>query len=303
MEGATYARYYVRDQENTMPSSQRMGEENIMPSRYYEGCQPSDGVMPRRYVYVRGASDSPPGPDYDEQLIRLQEQRDAEALCSAMEGGAPRYYAQAPAAAGRPMMRPSDSGSPRCSSAEVAEALAKRILSERDGAMQRLRSMETALEEQKHEAEVVEESLQEEAHAMRQEYEEQLHFAEMMLADASRKNNALRQRVSQLESCLVRLMATSADAEAVKVPAEPEAESAFGMTKTKEAIEKAVKDAASLPADERRKKLKALRLKWHPDKHEVLREMAEEVTKMINKCIEEMVPKDDASEDTTVLAS
>ena len=38
--------------------------------------------------------------------------------------------------------------------------------------MQRLRSMETALEEQKHEAEVVEESLQEEAHAMRQEYEE-----------------------------------------------------------------------------------------------------------------------------------
>ena len=138
---------------------------------------------------------------------------------------------------------------------------------------------------------------------MRQEYEEQLHFAEMMLADASRKNNALRQRVSQLESCLVRLMATSADAEAVKVPAEPEAESAFGMTKTKEAIEKAVKDAASLPADERRKKLKALRLKWHPDKHEVLREMAEEVTKMINKCIEEMVPKDDASEDTTVLAS
>ena len=299
MEGTTFrTRYYVREQENTMPSSQRMGEE--MPMRYYEGCPPSDG-MPRRYYVRREASGSPHRPNEDDQFIWQQEQRDAEILRSAMEGGAPRYYAQAPAAAGRPMMQPSD-GSPRCSSEQVAEALAQRILSDRDGAMQRLRAMENALEEQKREAEIVEESLQGDAHAMRQEYEEQLHFAEMMLADASRKNNALQQRVSQLESCLVRLMATSADAEGVKVPAEPEAESALGMTKTKEAIEKAVKEAASLPADERRKKLKALRLKWHPDKHEVLREMAEEVTKIINKCIEEM-PEDDASEDTTVVAS
>ena len=34
-----------------------------------------------------------------------------------------------------------------------------------------------------------------------------------------------------------------------------------------------------LPEAERRRKLNALRLKWHPDKHEVLREMATEVAR------------------------
>ena len=42
-----------------------------------------------------------------------------------------------------------------------------------------------------------------------------------------------------------------------------------------------------LPEAERRRKLNALRLKWHPDKHDVLKEMAEEVTKMINEAVEQ----------------
>ena len=47
-----------------------------------------------------------------------------------------------------------------------------------------------------------------------------------------------------------------------------------------------MKEAAALPQDEKNKKIKQLRLKWHPDKHEVLKEMAEEVTKIINECVE-----------------
>ena len=47
-----------------------------------------------------------------------------------------------------------------------------------------------------------------------------------------------------------------------------------------------MKDACALPEAERRKKINALRLKWHPDKHEVLGEMAEEVTKLINEAVE-----------------
>ena len=54
-----------------------------------------------------------------------------------------------------------------------------------------------------------------------------------------------------------------------------------------------------LPEDERKRKLKQLKAKWHPDKHEVLKEMAEEVSKMINSFIDECggedgKPADDA---------
>ena len=63
----------------------------------------------------------------------------------------------------------------------------------------------------------------------------------------------------------------------------------FGLGHTRDAIEKAVKEAAALPAEERRKKIRALRLKWHPDKHEVLKEMAGEVSKMINECVSRLI--------------
>ena len=46
------------------------------------------------------------------------------------------------------------------------------------------------------------------------------------------------------------------------------------LARARDAIEEAVKEASALPASERRRKLNALRLKWHPDKHAVLGEMA-----------------------------
>ena len=49
-----------------------------------------------------------------------------------------------------------------------------------------------------------------------------------------------------------------------------------------------MREAWKKPEDERRRRIKALRVKWHPDKHEVLSEMAQEVTKMINDCVDRM---------------
>ena len=44
-----------------------------------------------------------------------------------------------------------------------------------------------------------------------------------------------------------------------------------------------------LPAGPKRKqKLRELQKKWHPDKHEVLKEVAEEVTKMINEAVDKL---------------
>lgn len=119
----------------------------------------------------------------------------------------------------------------------------------------------------------------------------QLLFARNLLADAAYKNNALVQRVRQLERW--REVASHVlDAASEPPPPPPPSEDTFGLTRTKEAITKAVKDACELPAAERKRKLKLLKAKWHPDKHEVLKEMAEEVSKMINSCIDEMGGED-----------
>ena len=40
----------------------------------------------------------------------------------------------------------------------------------------------------------------------------------------------------------------------------------FSLTNVKKSIESAVHDMASLPENEQRKKIKQLRLRWHPDK-------------------------------------
>ena len=45
---------------------------------------------------------------------------------------------------------------------------------------------------------------------------------------------------------------------------------------------------ASLPENEQRKKIKQLRLRWHPDKNPVLGEFAAEVTKIINESVEQL---------------
>jgi len=57
-------------------------------------------------------------------------------------------------------------------------------------------------------------------------------------------------------------------------------------TKLREEIEAAVKEAAKLPPKEGKKKLRDLRLKWHPDKHPDLKWMADEVTKIINDAVD-----------------
>merc|ERR1711990_404615 len=59
--------------------------------------------------------------------------------------------------------------------------------------------------------------------------------------------------------------------------------SVFSLKNVKESIEKAVSDMASLPEEEQRRKIKQLRLRWHPDKNPVLGEFAAEVTKIINE--------------------
>ena len=64
---------------------------------------------------------------------------------------------------------------------------------------------------------------------------------------------------------------------------------ALGLANTRAAIEKAVAEAAKLPESQRSKKLNALRLKWHPDKHEHLREMATEVTQIINETVQRLI--------------
>jgi hypothetical protein len=60
----------------------------------------------------------------------------------------------------------------------------------------------------------------------------------------------------------------------------------FSLTNVKKSIESAVHDMASLPENEQRKKIKQLRLRWHPDKNNpVLGEFAAEVTKIINESV------------------
>ena len=113
--------------------------------------------------------------------------------------------------------------------------------------------------------------------------------ADAMLTDAAEHIRHLSERSRKLEKLVERLLAESharSDAAQAELREATPRNEAFGMTRTRAAIETAVREAAALPEAERRKKLNALRLKWHPDKHEVLREMATEVTKMINEAVE-----------------
>lgn len=195
----------------------------------------------------------------------------------------------------------------------LADALAKRVLAERDEAMKRADALESAYEEavaraehaleERNEAGIAAARAERAAHEAimeREELEDELLFARNMLADASLKNRALLQRVAQLERW--REVASHVLDSKIDPPPPPpssETDGAFGLSRTKEAIEKAVKEAMALPEDERKRKLKQLKAKWHPDKHEVLKEMAEEVSKMINSFIDECggedgKPADDA---------
>merc|ERR1712054_433314 len=114
-------------------------------------------------------------------------------------------------------------------------------------------------------------------------------FARTLIADGAHKNAVLLKRVQQLETwrAVASQMLDAMPEQPPPLPPSGEDET-FGLQRTKDAIEKAVWEAAKLPNEERQRKLKQLRAKWHPDKHEVLKEMAEEVSKIINASIDEL---------------
>lgn len=206
---------------------------------------------------------------------------------------------------------------------DLADEIAQRVLEQRDGAAERLRVAEERLRfaeqtishlkssvndamlladkyrEQREEASAAAARAERVAHdavVESEELAEEITVARHMLDDASITNAHLARRCRQLEQW--RQVASEVLDQQANAPPPPppssEADARFGLTRTKEAIQKAVAEAAALPADERRRKLKQLKAKWHPDKHEVLKEMAEEVSKLINSCIDAIGGEDGA---------
>ncbi|GIL90549.1 hypothetical protein Vretimale_17499 [Volvox reticuliferus] len=62
----------------------------------------------------------------------------------------------------------------------------------------------------------------------------------------------------------------------------------FSLASIRTAIQAAVAEAAKCSEEERRKRIRQLQLRWHPDKNPVLTEFATEVTKIINEAVAEM---------------
>lgn len=118
---------------------------------------------------------------------------------------------------------------------------------------------------------------------------------ELLLSDAAEYVRHLKQSCMSMEAtirCLQRQARDSArqqqqqqETSASSPTASPE-QPLFGLSNTRNAIVEAVKEAASLPTEERNKKIRSLRAKWHPDKHDVLKDMASEVLKMINEAVD-----------------
>lgn len=64
---------------------------------------------------------------------------------------------------------------------------------------------------------------------------------------------------------------------------------AFSVAAVRAAITAEVREAAACDPEERRKRIRALQLRWHPDKNPApLRELSTEVTKIINHALEEV---------------
>jgi len=62
----------------------------------------------------------------------------------------------------------------------------------------------------------------------------------------------------------------------------------FAMDNITKSIETAVAEIKGLPEEDRRKQIKALRLRWHPDKNPILTEFATEVSKVLNAAVAAM---------------
>lgn len=178
---------------------------------------------------------------------------------------------------------------------EVADAIARRVLAERDEAMQRISAAEHALHDVGAQRNVAIAAAEQAEHMLREvalERDEvacELEMTQVLLSDSAARGARACRRVAELEKVVAQLLAAMPEASPRVAPPAKEADddSAFGLSRTKEAVKKAVAEAAKLPLDERRKTLKKLRLKWHPDKHDVLKELAEEVSKMINEAVDE----------------
>mmetsp|Transcript_26821 Transcript_26821/g.69534 ORF Transcript_26821/g.69534 Transcript_26821/m.69534 type:complete len:401 (-) Transcript_26821:48-1250(-) len=98
------------------------------------------------------------------------------------------------------------------------------------------------------------------------------------LTDCATYCQFLRERCTALEA--------EADELARRAPPPPPdngSRGVFGLDATREAIQQAVKETAGLSAGERKKQIRQLQLRWHPDKNPVLRELAGEVSKLINE--------------------
>ena len=62
----------------------------------------------------------------------------------------------------------------------------------------------------------------------------------------------------------------------------------FAMDNMRQSIETAVEEIKGLGEEERKKQIKALRLRWHPDKNPILTEFATEVSKILNAAVAKM---------------
>ncbi|GAX79400.1 hypothetical protein CEUSTIGMA_g6841.t1 [Chlamydomonas eustigma] len=105
------------------------------------------------------------------------------------------------------------------------------------------------------------------------------------LSDSAVYVRYLRKKVLELELEQARNLARAAlNQQDLGSSQSGEAESgAFNMASIKAAIHKAVHEAGTCPEDEKRRRIKQLQLRWHPDKNPVLAELATEITKLINE--------------------
>ena len=120
--------------------------------------------------------------------------------------------------------------------------------------------------------------------------------AELLLRDVFGEMRGLRERNALLEQAVATLLyereanplddgANSSPAESAHAAAADSAPG-FNLESTRRDIEEVVREAAAGSEDECRRKIRQLRLKWHPDKHEVLKGIAEEVTKIIHEAVQ-----------------
>lgn len=80
----------------------------------------------------------------------------------------------------------------------------------------------------------------------------------------------------------------------VILQAKPAEESMFSSSSIKASVSNVIQEASKCDASEYKKRIRALQLRWHPDKHPdvpALRDLATEVTKIINDAVQQIDKK------------